>query len=186
MNSTDHGRLGRLGAFVHRRRRRVVLAWVVALAAIIALTPLVRGSFNADFDTGGSESARAATLLQEHFKGRTGDTITVVWKAGAGAQSPKVRDRVQRFLGQAERLDGIGAAGAPRVSRDGTIATTTLELDKRAWNVPDSTGKALVGLAERSSGDGLTIALGGSRSATRRVAGAVPKASACSPPRSSC
>jgi len=161
MTSTDHGRLGRLGAFVHRRRRRVVLAWVVALAAIVALTPLVRGSFNADFATGGSESARATTLLQEHFKGRTGDTITVVWKASGGAQSPQVRARVQRFLGQAERLDGIGGAGRPRVSRDGTIATTTLELDKRAFDIPDATGKALVGLAERSSGDGLTIALGG-------------------------
>jgi putative drug exporter of the RND superfamily len=161
MNTNDHGRLGRLGAFIHRYRGRVVLAWVVGLVAVIALTPLVRGSFNADFDSNGSESGRAATLLQEHFKGRTGDTITGVWKAGAGAQAPAVRPRVQRFLQAAERLEGIGGAGQTRVSRDGRIATTTLELDQRAWDVPDATGKSLVHLAERSSGDGLTIALGG-------------------------
>jgi RND superfamily putative drug exporter len=161
MTSNDHGRLGRLGAFVYRRRRRIVLAWVVALAAIIALTPLVRGSFNADFDSKSSESGRAAAVLKERFPGRTGDTITVVWKASAGAQAPAVRARVQRFLDGAERLEGIGGAGPPRVSRGGTIATTTLELDERAWNVPEATGKALIDLADRSSGDGLTIALGG-------------------------
>jgi RND superfamily putative drug exporter len=161
MTTNDHGRLGRLGAFIHRHRRRVVLAWLAALVAVIALTPLVRGSFNAEFDTKGSESARAATLLQEHFKGRTGDTVTVAWKADAGAQSPAMRARVQRFLQGAERLEGIGGAGQPRVSRDGRIATTTLELDERPWNVPDATGRSLIDLAERSSGDGLTIALGG-------------------------
>jgi putative drug exporter of the RND superfamily len=161
MNTNDHGRLGRLGAFIHRHRGRVVLAWLVGLVAVIALTPLVRGSFNADFETKGSESAKAAALLQEHFKGRTGDTVTVAWKANAGAQSPAVRARVQRFLQGAERLEGIGGAGRTRVSRDGRIAQTTLELDRRPWNVPDATGTSLVHLAERSSGDGLTIALGG-------------------------
>jgi RND superfamily putative drug exporter len=175
MTPNDHGRLGRLGAFIHRHRGRVVLAWLVALVGVIALTPLVRGSFNAEFDTKGSESARAATLLQEHFKGRTGDTVTVAWKADAGAQSPAVQARVQRFLQGAERLEGIGGAGQPRVSRDGRIATTTLELDERPWNVPDSTGKSLIDLAERSSVGGLTIALGGNTIRNAEGGGAGPE-----------
>ena len=61
--TTDHGGLGRLGAFVHRHRGRVVLGWVAALAAILALTPLLRGTYQADFATKGSESERAASLL---------------------------------------------------------------------------------------------------------------------------
>jgi RND superfamily putative drug exporter len=156
-----HGRLGRLGALVYRRRGRTVLAWVAALVAAIVLSPLIAGSFGADFATKGSESERAAAVLKERFPGRSGDTVTVAWKAPQGAASPAVRARVDRFLRRAERLKGIGDGAAPRVSRDGTIASTTLELDRRAWDVPDATGRKLIDLAKTSSGDGLTIALGG-------------------------
>jgi putative drug exporter of the RND superfamily len=159
--ATDHGRLGRLGAFVSRNRGRVVLAWVAALVAILAISPMLKGTFQADFATKGSESEKAATLLAQRFPGRTGDTISVVWKASQGAQAPQTEARVQRFLAAAERLEGIGTAGPVRVAPDRTIATTTLELDRRAWDVPDATGTKLVDLAKRSSGDGLTVALGG-------------------------
>jgi putative drug exporter of the RND superfamily len=158
---SDHGRLGRLGAFVHRHRGRVVLGWVAALAAILALTPLLRGTFQADFATKGSESERAATVLAEHFPGRSGDTVTVVWKASAGAQAPRTQARVQRFLAAAQRVEGIGSAGPIRVAPDRAIASTTLELDRRVWDLPDSTGTRLIDLAQRASGDGLTVALGG-------------------------
>jgi RND superfamily putative drug exporter len=159
--TSDHGRLGRLGAFVHRHRGRVVLGWVAALAAVLALTPLLRGTFQADFATKGSESERAATVLAEHFPGRSGDTVTVVWKAAAGAQAPQAQARVQRFLAAAQRVEGIGSAGPIRVAPDRTIASTTLELDRRVWDLPDSTGTRLIDLAQRASGDGLTVALGG-------------------------
>jgi putative drug exporter of the RND superfamily len=157
----DGSQLGRLGAVVHRRRGRVVLGWLAALVAIIAFTPMLKGSFETAFDPKGSESARASAVLAERFPARSGDTITVVWKSRDGAQSPETKARVQRFLDRAERLEGVGDAGAPRVSRDGTIATTTLELDRRAFDVPDETGTTLLDMAKSSSGDGLTVALGG-------------------------
>ena len=157
----SHGRMGRLGAFVHRRRGRVVLAWVIGLVAILVLAPMLKGSSDANFQTKGSESARATALLRERFPGRSGDSVTVVWQAAGGARSPQVEARVQRFLDRAERFEGIGDAGAPRVGRDGTIATTTLDLDRPGFDVPDATGTKLIDLAKQSSGDGLTILLGG-------------------------
>jgi putative drug exporter of the RND superfamily len=160
MTPHGHGRLGRLGAFVHRRRGRVVLGWIAALIAVIALAPLLKGSSNADFQTKGSESARASALLEQRFPGRSGDSVTVVWKA-SDARSPQVQQRVNGFLQRAERLPAVGDAGQPRVSRDGTIATTTLELDRPGFDVPDETGTKLMDLAKQSSGDGLTILLGG-------------------------
>ena len=154
------GRMARLGAFVHRRRGRVVLAWVVALVAILVLAPMIKGSSNADFETKGSESARASAVLKEHFPGRSADSVTVVWKArDAGAAD--VRARVNGFLRRAERLEGIGDAGPSRVSRAGTVATATLELDRPGFDVPDATGKKLIDLANRASGDGVRILLGG-------------------------
>ena len=155
-----HGRLGRLGAFVHRRRGRVVLGWIAALIAIIALAPLLKGSSNANFETKGSESERASALLKERFPGRSADSVTVVWKA-SDARSGQVQQRVNAFLHSAERVEAVGAAGPPRVSRDGRTATTTLELDRAGFDVPDATGTKLIDLAKQSSGDGLTILLGG-------------------------
>jgi putative drug exporter of the RND superfamily len=160
MTGHGHGRLGRLGALVHRRRGRVVLGWIAALIAVIALAPLIKGSSDADFQTKGSESARASALLEQRFPGRSGDSVTVVWKA-SDARSPQVQQRVNGFLQRAERLPAVGDAGRPRVSRDGTIATTTLELDRPGFDVPDATGTKLIDLAKQSSGDGLTILLGG-------------------------
>lgn len=157
----SHGRLGRLGSLVYRRRGRTVLAWVATLVAVVALSPVIGGSLGADFSSNGSESDRAATLLMERFPGRSGDTILVAWKSERGARSPAIRARVDRFLARAERVEGIGGAQPSRVSRDGTIATTTLELDRRALDLPDDTGKQLLALAERASGNGLTVALGG-------------------------
>jgi RND superfamily putative drug exporter len=58
-------------------------------------------------------------------------------------------------------VEGIGSSGPVRVAPDGKIASTTLELDRRLWDLPDSTGTRLIDLARQASGDGLTVALGG-------------------------
>jgi putative drug exporter of the RND superfamily len=159
--TTPHGRLGRLADFTYRRRRRVVVAWVVGLIAVIALTPAIAGDFEADFGTSGSESERASTLVEQHFPGRTGDTVNVVWKSEKGVDDPAVKRSMDDFVTRAERLDGIGDASPPRVSRNGQIAALSLQLDKRAWDVPTDTGKQLIDYAEGTSRDGLTVAVAG-------------------------
>ena len=84
--------LARLALAVHRHRRRTVLAWVAALVAAIALSPLVAGDYEADFGSSGSGSAKATELLQSHFRDRSGDQVTVVWKAER-AQAPAIEQR---------------------------------------------------------------------------------------------
>jgi putative drug exporter of the RND superfamily len=159
--AAEHGlMLSRLALTLHRHRRRTVLAWIAALVAAIALSPLVAGDYEADFGSNGSGSAKATELLQTHFRDRSGDQVTVVWKADR-ARSPAIQQRVDAFLAEAQRLEGIASPQPPRVSRDGTIATTMLELDRRAWDVPVDTGRALIEKAEEAGGDGLTLAVGG-------------------------
>jgi len=159
--TTPHGRLGRLAEVTYRRRGRVVAAWVVGLIAVIALTPLIAGEYEADFGTNGSESERATTLIEEHFPGRTGDTVNVVWKANRGVDDPAVTRTVDNFVTRAEKLEGVGDAGPTRVSRDGRIATLSLELSERGFIVPVDTGKDLIKLAEDATGDGMTLAVAG-------------------------
>jgi putative drug exporter of the RND superfamily len=153
--------IARLGDLVYRRRGRVVLAWIAALAAAAVIAPRLAGEFAAEFETAGSESQAAADLVAERFPGTSGDTIRVVWQAEAGARSPVVLDRVDRFLAKAETLEGVSSADAPRVSRDGKIGLVQLELDRPALDVPASTGRNLIDMAEARSGDGLEIELGG-------------------------
>ncbi|MBA3245809.1 MAG: MMPL family transporter [Actinobacteria bacterium] len=155
------GRLARLADLAYRRRGRVVLAWIAILAATIAIAPRLAGEFSAEFATAGSESQAAADLVAERFTGTSGDTIQVVWQAESGAREPAVLERIERLLEQAEQLEGIAVAQPPRVSRDGTIALATLELDRPALDVPAETGTRLIELAEAASGDGLAIELGG-------------------------
>jgi putative drug exporter of the RND superfamily len=155
------GALARLADLAVRRRGLMVVAWIVILAATIALAPRVAGDFAADYSTPGAESTAAADLIEQRFPGTTGESVDVVWEDPDGAMAPVARERVDRFLAKAETLEGIGDAGPPRVSEDGTIAVADLALDRRSWDVPVATGERLIDMAEAASGDGLRIELGG-------------------------
>jgi len=153
--------LTRLADLAYRRRGRMVLAWIAVLAAVVAFAPRVAGEFDEDYLTPGSESKAAATLLAERFQGGTGDTFDVVWQAPAGVRDPAIATRMERFLERADRLEGVGAAEPPQVSRDGTIAVTQLPLDRPSWDVPAKTSSELIEMAEAGSGSGVRVEVGG-------------------------
>ena len=155
------GLLARLADLAYRRRGRIVLAWIAALAIIGASSSRLAGEFSAEFGNTGSESQAAADLVAERFPGISVDAIRVVWRSETGALDEAVRARVDRFLRRAEALEGIAAARAPRLSRDRTVALAQLELDRPMLDVPADTGARLIELAEAASGDGLRIELGG-------------------------
>ena len=153
--------LTRLADLAYRRRGRMVLAWTAVLAAVVAFAPRVAGEFDEDYLTPGSESKAAATLLAERFQGGTGDTFDVVWQAPAGVRDPAIATRMERFLERADRLEGVGAAEPPQVSRDGTIEVTQLPLDRPSWDVPAKTSSELIEMAEAGSGSGVRVEVGG-------------------------
>jgi putative drug exporter of the RND superfamily len=160
--ATGSRRLARLADLVFRRRGRFVLAWIVGLVLIAAGGAALAGEYDAEYSTPGSESDNAATLIESRFEGSSSsETIDVVWEAPQGAARPEIKRRVDRFLGEASKLEGIGGADRLRVSRDGTVAMQSLQLTERAWDVPVDTGEEMLSLAERASDDGLRIELGG-------------------------
>src|SRR3712207_959598 len=153
--------LARLADVSYRRRGRVVLAWIAAAVVIIGLGSSLAGEYNADYNTPGSESKAAAELTEKHFGGYSGQEIYVVWKDAGGAASPAAKQRIEGFLADAQKVDHIAAPTATRVSENGTIAATTLPLTVPGWDVPKEDGEKLIAAAERHSGDGLQIRLGG-------------------------
>ena len=155
------GALARLADLAYRRRGRVIVAWIAALAAVIALGSQVGGTYHADYTTPGSDSAAAASLIERAFRTGAPDTIDVVWRSRSGAADPAARAQVDRFLAEASRLKGIARPLPTRVSLDGRIAISSLQLDRKPWDVPVSTGKRMIHEARAASGNGLQIELAG-------------------------
>jgi putative drug exporter of the RND superfamily len=153
--------LARLADVSYRRRGRMVLAWVVAAVVIIGVGSSLAGEYNADYDTPGSESKAASDLTEQRFEGYSGQEIYVAWKDEGGATSPDARKRVNAFFAEAERVDHVSEHTPIRVSRDGTIGSTTLPLMVPGWDVEKEQGEQLIDAAEKNSGGGLEIKLGG-------------------------
>jgi RND superfamily putative drug exporter len=165
------GALAKLADLAYRRPWRMILAWVGLFAAIAALAPQVAGDFSTEFNSGSSESQRAQDLIEARFPGQSGDTIDVVAQLGE-IGSPGANVRLERFLRNAEGLEGISGALPTQVSPDETIALTRLQLDRPALDVPTATGREMIELAESASGPGFRIELGARRSETPRTAAA--------------
>jgi RND superfamily putative drug exporter len=153
--------LARLADIAYRRRGRMVLAWIAALVVIIGLGSSLKGEYEADYNTPGSESKKASELTEREFGGYSGQEVYVVWKDPSGAMSPGARKGIDAFLAEASKVEHISKRTAIRVSDDGKIATTTLPLTVPGWEVTKAQGEQLVDAAEANDGDGLEIKLGG-------------------------
>jgi putative drug exporter of the RND superfamily len=153
--------LARLADLAYRRRGRMVLGWIVAAVVIIGLGSSLAGEYNADYNTPGSESKAASDLTEERFQGYSGQEVYAVWKNPAGVENPATQRRVNEFFAQAEKVDHIAPHTPIRVSRDGTIGSTTLPMTVPGWDVTKEDGEQLIDAAEKNSGDGLEIKLGG-------------------------
>src|SRR3954449_12527894 len=100
-------RLARLGDLAYRRRGRMVLAWLAATVLIIALGSALKGEFNADYNTPGSESKAASDITEQRFGGYSGQEIYVVWKDTGGALSPAARGRLGTFFAEAQKVEHV-------------------------------------------------------------------------------
>ncbi|HEX9968043.1 MAG TPA: MMPL family transporter, partial [Solirubrobacterales bacterium] len=154
-------RLTRLADFSYRNRVLMVVGWIVAAVAIIFLGSTHAGEYEADYNTPGSESKAASELTERAFGGYTGQEVLVVWKDADGAESPAARKRVDAFLAEVEGIEHVEQATASRVSKDGTIASTSLPLTVPGWEIPKEDGEKLVEAAEDNSVGGLEIELAG-------------------------
>src|SRR5215211_3524224 len=118
-NRNVTSRLARLGDLAYRRRGRMVLAWLAATVLIIALGSALKGEFNADYNTPGSESKAASDITEQRFGGYSGQEIFVVAKDPAGfASEAAAAQRLQPFFTEAEKVNHIEAHTPIRLSQN--------------------------------------------------------------------
>src|SRR5215212_3034639 len=153
--------LARVADIAYRRRGRMVLAWIAAAVVIMGVGFSLAGENHADYNTPGSESKAASDLTKQRFAGYSGQEVYVVWKDPAGATSPAARARLNAFFADAGKVENLDRHTQIRLSRDRKIGSTTLPLTVDGWDVPKSSGEKLIAAADRHSGNGLEIKLGG-------------------------
>ncbi len=157
-----------LTRFCYRRRRLVLVGWIVAFVVMGTLGATAAGEYSTDFNIPGSESAAALKTLEDRFPERAGDTISVIFEAERGATDPAVRQRLENLLGelsQFEHVVGVASPyspeGASNISADGTIAFASLQLDVQGSDMPVEVTKDMIETAEAADGDGVRFELGG-------------------------
>jgi RND superfamily putative drug exporter len=156
-------RLAALADIAYRRRGRVVLAWILAAFLVIGIGGALKGDYNANYDTPGSESKAATDLTQRAFGGYAAEEIYVVAKDPAGfPDEAAAAQRLQPFFAQAQKVKHIAPHTAIRLSPNRQIASTTLPMTVPGWDFDKSQGQDLIDAANDNSNQGLEIKLGGS------------------------
>jgi len=147
--------LQRLARTCYRRRRIVLIAWLIALVGVGVLSRTAGGKNATNFSLPGTESQRTFDLLTAKFPVRAGDTADIVFAAQGpgGVRDPAVRQRMEEAFAAAKQasphVTDVTSPYAPTqqasrlISPDGHIAYAEIQLDMRANDLPKSTAPAV-------------------------------------------
>ena len=160
--------LQRLAAWSYRHRRRVLVLWIVALVLVSAIGSSVGSTFTQGFALKGTESQQAADLLEARFPARAGDEGQIVFARDGGVEDPAVEARMEALFTDVAAVPGVTAVvnpydaeGGRQIARNGAIAYATVQFDRVASKIPDSTIQRIRDLADGADGGGVRVALGG-------------------------
>ena len=117
-------------------RKTVILAWIVALFGVGALSGSVGADFSEEFRLPASDSQEAFDLLETKFPAQSGDTATIAFKAQSGVEEASVRQEMEGVFAAAAKVPHVSEVaspyekgGAAAISEDGKIAYATVQFD---------------------------------------------------------
>jgi RND superfamily putative drug exporter len=160
----------RIARWCFEHRWTVVVAWVVALVALIGVSRVAGSDFNSDLSLSNTDSQAAVDLLSRNFAAVAGEGDDVVFQAtnGATVRSPKVRDAVTVALAKVAAVPGVEsvaspyvAAGTGQISRNGTVAFARVTWAAKSADVTSTDTSNLVAAAESADGSDVHVSLSG-------------------------
>jgi RND superfamily putative drug exporter len=159
----------RFATWTTGHRKTVIISWVVALFAMIAISGSVGADFSEEFSLPDSDSKEALDLLEEKFPAQSGETAQIVFKADSGVESAAVKQKMERVFSEVEEEPHVSevaspyeSGGAAAVSDDGKIAYATVQFDVAGPDLDTEEAERVMKTAQAAAGDGLQIELGGS------------------------
>jgi RND superfamily putative drug exporter len=160
----------RIARWCFEHRWTVVVAWVVALIALLGISRVAGSSFNSDLSLSNTDSQAAVDLLTENFPSVAGESDHVVFQAtnGATIRSSQVQSAVTAALAKVAAVPGVDAvtgpytpAGATQISRDGTVAFAQVTWTAKPADVTSDDTSNLVAAAESADSGNVHVSLSG-------------------------
>ncbi|NUS00914.1 MAG: MMPL family transporter, partial [Kribbellaceae bacterium] len=144
----------------------VVLIWLGLLAAGVAGAVSLSGPTANGFSIPGTESQRAADLLNERFPKAGADAATarIVFQAPAGqklADSPQVKQTLDRIAAAPQVARVLDPFTAKAISADGRTGYAQVTYDVRAADVTPEAKEAVDAAIAPARAAGLTVEYGG-------------------------
>jgi len=138
----------------------------VILMALAAAYVVGHGEYGDAFNLPGAESQQLTDMLQQRFPGRAGEAATIVVSAPAGLDDPRVQSRVRALLAELAALPDVVGVSSPyespgAISPDRTIARISVQYSKTAFDVDESSARALMDLRQQSSTPDFQVEAGG-------------------------
>ena len=144
--------LTRIARTSYRRRRLVVVAWVVVLIAGVTIGSRLTGDWAEGGRLPGTDSQRAADLLKDQFPERAGEEAAIVFGDVA-----RDRDRIDAYLAEVAAVPGVLGVDPLEVAEDGHIAIAPVTLDDRDTNTIPATVERIAELAQPLRDQGTQI-----------------------------
>ncbi|MFF5158522.1 MMPL family transporter [Streptomyces sp. NPDC000348] len=160
--------LHRWGMFAARRRRAVLAAWLVLMAAVIALGVRAAGEFTAETDIPGSQAQSALTEMNRHFPSSEHQSAQIVFETpeDTSFKYPAMAEAMGKSLTAAATVPGVTSVTDPTatgtVSPDGRTAVAQVRFGAAEHEaVPEDDLDALKDTAESSRAAGIDVLFGG-------------------------
>ena len=144
--------LQRLGLACGGHPGRVLAAWAVVLAGLLAASAALGATYSNDVDLSGTQSATGLSLLEAHSQGVGGYSGLVVFNSRSGtlaSHSTQLEDSITA-LGKLPHVISASdplSSTAPAVSSSGTIGYSTLEFNAQ----PANFGASYVGQLDQAT-----------------------------------
>jgi len=163
--------LPRLAAWCYRRRRVVLILWIVLLIGVNVLAKTAGGDLLKSLSLPGTESQKTFDVMKADFR-KSGDTGYLVFKSTGegGVRAVAVTNEIQNNLAPALRkMNHVASVTTPFdqggerfISQDGKIGYAEIQFDVQANDVPVNLASDMRSLVKKANTDTLEIELGGS------------------------
>src|SRR3954451_23212091 len=100
-----------LADFCYRKRRYVLLAWVLVFVAVMAAGGALPAEHRANYQTPGAESTKAYDLLADRFPARKGDSVKIVFAGNIDA--PASRTAIDAVIATAKAQPFVAGVVSP-------------------------------------------------------------------------
>ena len=155
--------LYRLGRAAVRRRRWVLLAWVIGAVGVLAMAQASHSKMIDAFDVPGVESQRALDVLEQRFPAQSGTSAQLVFAAKQGTLAdPAAAAAVEAALAEVATEPDVSSVGELQRSDDGTVAFADVQYDRPSEDIRQPAFDRLEATADKTTAGGVVqVELGG-------------------------